>query len=282
MRNKICAVTGASQGIGRAMAHGLAAQGAEVVLVGRDEGRTGAVAQAIARETGNDRTRFMIADLADFTSIRGLGAAIRSRYGHIDVLMNNAGGMKRRRIVTPDGFEYSWKLNHLGYFLLTAELLPLLQAAEAGRIVNTASSAHLKGRIDFDDLQSVRGYEMWRAYGQSKLANIMFTYALARRLESGKVTANCFHPGVVRSGFVANIGPLEKLFAPLVTLFFIPPEAGAQTGVYLAGSPEAAGANGEYFIKCKPARSSSASYDEATQERLWRVSLEQTGAVYPF
>lgn len=282
MDGKICLVTGATQGIGFETAKALAAKGALVVLVGRDAARTADAADLIRAATGNESVTHMIADLARFDGVRGLAEDFRARYDRLDVLVNNAGGMTRVRKLSSDGFEYMWQLNHLGYFLLTAELLPLLQAAPRGRIVNVASTAHLRGHINFDDLQTENNYKMWTAYGQSKLANIMFTYALARRLAGTSVTANCLHPGVVASGFVSNIGPLESLLAPLIKLFMISPQKGAETSVYLASAPEVEGVNGKYFVRCKQKNSAARSYDEAVQERLWQVSVEQSGTQWPF
>lgn len=278
MQGKVCLVTGANQGIGFETALGLARMGATVVVAGRDETRTAAAMEQIKAQSGNSDVSYLIADLSVFDDVRGLAAAFGGRHDRLDVLVNNAGGMTRQRKAGEDGFEFCWKLNHLGYFLLTAELLPLLKASKLARIVNVASTAHLRASINFDDLQTAQNYSMWTAYGQSKLANIMFTYALARRLAGTGVTVNCLHPGVVGTGFVANIGPLERILAPLVKLFMISPEAGARTSVYLASSSEVEGVSGKYFAKRRQIQSAPQSYDEAVQERLWAVSVEQSGA----
>jgi len=277
MRGKTCLITGATQGVGFATAKALATKGARVVLVGRDETRTARAVTRIKEETGNSKVSYLIADLSSFDAVRELARTFKNAHSTLDVLINNAGGMSRRRKVTSDNFELSWKVNHLAYFLLTAELLPLLKASSPARIINVASTAHYRGQIDFDDLQGEKHYAMWKAYQQSKLANVMFTYALARRLEGTGVTANCLHPGLVASGFVANIGPLEKLFAPLIKLVMISPEEGAKTSIYLASALGVASINGKYFDKGQPMRSSDASYNEDVQERLWALSAEQTG-----
>jgi len=277
MKGKTCLITGATQGVGFATAKALSAMGARVVLVGRDAARAARSVATIKSETGNDAVSFLVADLSSFEAVRALAQSFKNAHSHLNVLVNNAGGMSRRRKVTSDNFELSWKLNHLAYFLLTAQLLPLLKASSPSRIINVASTAHYRAQIDFDDLQGEKKYSMWKAYGQSKLANVMFTYALARRLEGSGVTANCVHPGVVATGFVANIGPLEKLLAPLINLVMISPDEGAKTSVYLASAPGVASVNGTYFDKQQPTRTSKASYDEAVQERLWALSAQQTG-----
>lgn len=278
MQGKTCLVTGANQGIGYETARALAEMGASVVLAGRDEGRCALAVENIKAQTGNPNISYLVADLSLSSDVNRLAVDFTSRHDRLDVLVNNAGGMTRQRKTVEGDFEFCWKLNHLGYFLLTAALLPLMKSGTPARIVNVASTAHRRARINFDDLQTESDYSMWTAYGQSKLANIMFTYALARRLEGSGVTANCLHPGIVASGFVANIGPLEKVLSPLVKLFMISSRAGAKTSVFLASSPEVEGVSGKYFDKRRPVKSSLASYDEAVQEQLWDVSMMQSGA----
>ncbi len=219
----------------------------------------------------------MVADLSSQAGVKGLADRVRERCDRLDVLLNNAGGMYLDRRESPDGIEMTLALNHLSYFLLTKQLLPLLKASAPARIINVASDAHTGVSIDFDDIQGRRRYTGWKAYKQSKLANILFTYELARRLEGSGVTANTLHPGFVRTRFFQDfsgwIGFITKLGAALIA---IGPEEGAKTSLYLASSPEVEGVTGQYFVKSRPARSSPQSHDRAAAERLWRVSEELT------
>jgi NAD(P)-dependent dehydrogenase (short-subunit alcohol dehydrogenase family) len=264
-------------GIGKETALGLARRGAHVAIVGRDADRTRAAAEWIGREAGTKEVAFLLADLSSLTEVRGLAREFKARYPRLDVLVNNAGAIFTRRETSVDGFERTWALNHLSYFLLTQELLDLLKASAPARIVNVASTMHTGGVIDFDDLQGEKRYGGIRAYSQSKLANVLFTYALARRLEGSGVTANCLHPGGVATGFGQNRPGALKLLLRLARPFLITPEQGAATSIHLASSPQLEGASGQYFAKCKPARSSAASHDETLQERLWALSLRQVG-----
>ena len=281
MKDKTCLISGATQGIGFEAAKALAAKGATTVIAGRDERRTALAAEKITAATGNKDVSYLVADFSSLEDVRRFARDFTNIYPRLDVLVNNAGGMTRKRNVTKDGFEMCWGLNHLSYFLLTNELLPLLKKTGTdgakSRIVNVASNAHFFGTIDFDDLQREKKYKQWEAYGQSKLANIMFTFALARRLEGSNVVTNCLHPGVVGTGFIANMGVLEKLASPIVKLFLLSPEEGAKTTIYLASAPDAASESGRYFAKQKLAKSSEESRDEVIQERLWEISAEQVG-----
>jgi NAD(P)-dependent dehydrogenase (short-subunit alcohol dehydrogenase family) len=209
--------------------------------------------------------------------VRQLAADVRSRCDRLDVLVNNAGAVFDKRGVTVDGFERTFALNHLSYFLLTNLLLDILKASSAARIVSVASNAHQPAKIDFDDLQSEKRYFSFRAYSVSKLANILFTAELARRLAGTRVTANCLHPGAIASGFGRNNPGWFKSVIALAQLFMISPEKGARTSIYLASSPEAEGKTGLYWVKCKPAQPSKAARDEATQRRLWDVSAQLVG-----
>jgi NAD(P)-dependent dehydrogenase (short-subunit alcohol dehydrogenase family) len=212
MDGKTCLITGATSGIGKETAFGLARLGARVVIVGRDPDRTRAAADWIRRETGSEQVSFLLADLSSQSEVRGLAREFKDKYSRLDVLVNNAGGIFTRRETTVDGFERTWALNHLAYFLFTQELLELLKASAPARIVNVASIMHTGGLIDFGDLQGEKSYSGIRAYSQSKLANVLFTYALARRLEGTGVTANCLHPGGVATGFGQNtFGALKLL-----------------------------------------------------------------------
>jgi retinol dehydrogenase 12 len=277
MHGKTCLITGATFGIGKATALGIARCGARVVIVGRDAERTPATVAWLQRESRNERVEYLLADLFAQADVRRLAQEFAARHTRLDVLVNNAGGFFSERATTADGFERTWALNHLAYFRLTLDLLPLLKASAPARIVNVASNVHARGRIDFDDLGGARRYDGVRAYCQSKLANVLFTYALARRLAGTGVTANCLHPGMVATGLSRNMRGIPWLFMNAMSAFILTPEQGASTSIHVASSPDVAGVNGKYFVKRKPARSCRLSYDEALQERLWAVSLQQTG-----
>ncbi len=278
VENKICLVTGASNGIGYEAALNLAGMGTKVILAGRDERRTSLATQKIIGQTGNENVSYLIADLSNSAGVRQLAKSFLDKFHKLDILINNAGAMTGYRQVSADGFEMNWGLNHLNYFLLTHELLDLLKASGTknsnARIINVASMAHKRATINFDDLQSEKSFKKWQAYGQSKLANIMFTYALAKRLEGYNVTANCLHPGVVATGFVDNIGKIENLLSPIIKLFLTSPQKGAQTTIHLAVSPEVENISGVYFSNSKPKQSSKLSHNEAAQERLWEISKD--------
>jgi len=277
MSGKICVITGATSGIGKATALGLAKMGATVIVVGRSAERTETVVKAIQQVSGNHNIEALIADLSAQAQVRELAAAIQRKYDHLDVLVNNAGGVFLKREQSADGIEMTWALNHLSYFLLTNLLLDTLKRAPAARIVNVASNSHTSGTINFDDLQFTKQRSLMAAYPQSKLANVMFTYELARRLNGTNVTANALHPGFVGTNFGSNNGVWLKVGIGLLKPFILSPEQGARTSIYLASSPEVEGVTGQYFVKCKPRRSSRASYDEAAQRRLWRISEEMVG-----
>src|SRR5215475_179524 len=276
MRSKTCLITGATFGIGKATALGIARCGARVVIVGRDAGRTQATVAWLQRESGNPDVEYRLADLFALAEVGRLAQEFAGRHGRLDVLVNNAGGFFSERATTVDGFEHTWALNHLAYFRLTLDLLPLLEAGAPARIVNVASNVHARGRIDFADLGGERRYDGVRAYCQSKLANVLFTYALARRLSGTGVTANCLHPGMVATGISRNMRGIPWLFMTAASAFILTPEQGASTSIHVASSPDVARVNGKYFVRRKPARSCRLSYDEALQERLWAASLQQT------
>jgi retinol dehydrogenase 12 len=276
MQGKICLVTGATLGIGRETALGLARKGAHVVIVGRNEARTHATAASIAAEARSAEIDFLVADLSLQAEVRRLAEAFKSRYSRLDVLVNNAGAIFTRREVTAEGFEQTWALNHLAEFLLTRLLLDTLEASAPARIVNVASAAHARGRLNLEDPQGANKYGAMSAYAQSKLANIMFTCALARRLTGRGVTANCLHPGVVATGFGRNTSGLVNVLFSLARPFLLSAQQGAATSIYLASSPEVAEVSGEYFANCKPIASSKLSMDVAMQEKLWDLSERQT------
>ena len=281
MHGRICLVTGATDGIGWTTARALARDGARVIVVGRNRAKGERRVAALRAETGNEAVGFELADLSAQGEIRALAARLVADLPRLDVLVNNVGAWFHRRTTGPDGIEMTWALNHLGQFLLTGLLLDLLGAAEAGRIVNVASRAHRGPQVDFDDLGGSKRYAGWRAYQQSKLANILFTYRLAERLEPGPVTANCLHPGFVASRFGHNNSGLPRLVAAATQrLFAISEEKGAATSHYLAAADAVAGVSGRYFVKCRPVASSPASRDREAQSRLWRLSEEMTGFRY--
>ncbi len=267
MNGKICLVTGATDGVGKVTARALAERGATVIGVGRDPAKIQAVLAEVGQTPGS--LEFLTADLSSQAQIRALAEAFKSRYGQLHVLVNNAGALFTTYRESVDGIEMTFALNHLAYFLLTNLLLDRLTASAPARIVNVSSDAHQGSVINFDDLGHRRQYSGWSAYGASKLANILFTYELARRLDGTGVTVNAVHPGFVDTNFQRAAG--------LDMRGHLTPEEGADTQVWLATSPEVEGVTGRYFVRRRDTRSSVASYDEATARRLWDVSAEMVG-----
>ena len=265
-------ITGATSGLGRAAAVRLAGQG-RVLLVARDRPRGEAVRAAIARRFGPDAAEVLIADLACGEQIRRLADAVRARLGALDVLINNAGVFTRERHVTADGMEYQFAVNYLAQFRLACELAPLLRAGAPSRIVNVASMEHYVGRIHLDDLQLTRGYRGRRAYRQSKLAVVLFTRELARRLEGSGVGANAVHPGVIDTPLLRRIAPLSRL----VRAFLLTPEAAAESLVYLATAPELESVSGAYFHRIRQVPPARRARNAMTARRLWQASEELTG-----
>jgi NAD(P)-dependent dehydrogenase (short-subunit alcohol dehydrogenase family) len=276
LTGRVCVVTGATRGIGRATAGGLARLGGKVVLVCRRKEDGEAVQREIAAQS-KVAPDVVTADLSSQTSIRQAAGYLRGRYPRLHVLINNAGVIPRRREVTVDGLEMQFAVNHLAYFLLTNLLLPQLQAGAPSRIINVSSGAHTHATLDFDDLQAERGYQPKPVYGRSKLANILFTYELSRRLDGTGVTANCLNPGVVATRMLADYMGVPLAGAALARTFGAKPEEGAETSIYLASSPEVESVTGKYFERKRPIASSRASYDEAAARRLWEVSERLTG-----
>ncbi len=276
MTGKTVLITGATSGVGKATAMGLANMGASVVMVGRDRGRGEAAMAEIKERSGNASVGLMLADVSSQEEVHRLADEFKEAFPRLDVLINNAGVFRSERITTADGMEVTFAVNHLAYFLLTNLLLERLKASAPSRIVNVASADHSNGAIDFDDLQGEKGYKGAKAYSQSKLTNVLFTYELARRLQGTGVTANCLHPGVVGtnlgSGVSGAFGFVVRALRPLMKS----PEKGAETSIYLASSPEVEGLSGGYFVKKAEARSSNASHDERLATRLWEVSAELT------
>jgi NAD(P)-dependent dehydrogenase (short-subunit alcohol dehydrogenase family) len=279
MNGKTVLVTGATNGIGLVTARELSRMGAEVIIVSRKADKCAAVSEAISTETNNP-VEFIAEDLSTLAGIKQAAAGFKQHHTPLHILVNNAGGFFNKRLETPDGLEMTFALNHLSYFLLTNLLLDVLKASAPARVVNVASGMHMGARLDFDNLQGEKRYAGFRSYGQSKLANILFTYELARRLEKTGVTVNALHPGYVDTGLSLNNGFFFRVFARLsARLFGRKPEEGAQTSIYLAASPEVEGVTGKYFANCKTVDSSPETYDRATAEKLWQVSLELTGNV---
>ncbi len=276
MDGKVALVTGASSGIGFETARSLASLGATVVVVSRAGERGERTVPLLRAATGNDAVHFLPADLSAMAEVRGLAATFRHRFGRLDVLVNNAGVFVGRREETPDGFERTFALNHLAYFLLTHLLAPQLLASAPSRVVNVSSGAERSGRIAFDDLMSER-YGSWRAYARSKLANVMFTFELARRLEGSGVTANALHPGFVATDFGSGSGATGTIIRLLQRLFAKSPEQGAETSIFLASALEVEGVSGEYFIDKRVVRPSDNALNVEDQRRLWEVSGELVG-----
>lgn len=272
-------VTGATDGIGRVTAERLAQRGAQMVLVGRNPARLDATRQAIAAAASSAPAPITFcADLSAQAEIRRVTAEIRAAVPAVDVLVNNAGALFAERSETVDGIERTFALNHLGYFLFTAELLPALKAGRAPRIVNVASEAHRSASLVLDDLQhSRRSWSGWRAYCESKLANIAFTYALARRLEGSGVAVNCLHPGFVASSFGSSNGWISVALRFFMTFAAINVEQGAATSIFLAGDPSVDGASGGYYDKRRLKTSNAASRVVADQEALWAQSEALVG-----
>jgi retinol dehydrogenase-14 len=277
MAGKTVLVTGGTGGIGRATAMGLAMMGANLGITGRDRGRTEQAAAEIRTASGGQVDMF-VADLSSQSEVRRLADEVLQACPRLDVLVNNVGGYWNTRHVTADGLERTFALDYLAPFLLTNLLLDRLKQSAPARVVTVASNAHTTGRIDFDDLQSERSYSGSRAYSQSKLGNVLFTYELARRLQATSVTANALHPGVVSTSFGAeDPGGVQRLFVPFVRPFLKTPVQGAATSILLASSPDLEQVSGRYFANSKPKRSSKASYDQTAAARLWQVSAELVG-----
>jgi retinol dehydrogenase-14 len=277
LSGKVVLITGGTSGIGKAAATALAGMGATVVITGRNEERGKRALQEIREESGNDGVELILADLTVQDEVRRLAEELRERHNQLEVLVNNAGLVLSERTETPDGIETQLAINHLAPFLLTNLLLDLLKESAPSRIVTVSSDAHRWAKIDLDDLQSRKRYRGMQVYGKTKLANIMFTYELAERLEGTGVTANCMHPGGVNTNFGNNQGGPMNLLFRLFKPFMRSPEQGADTLIYLASSPEVEGMTGKYLADRKVKAASDAAYDETTRKRLWEASEELTG-----
>ncbi|HXG07856.1 MAG TPA: SDR family oxidoreductase [Nitrososphaera sp.] len=281
LEGKTCLVTGATSGIGKEIARGLAEMGATVVLVGRTKEKCELVRNDIRTRTGSgSRVSYLVADLSSQASIRQLARQYADGHSRLDVLVNNAGAFRANRNTTTDGIEYTFAVNHLAPFLLTNLLLDLIKRSAPARIITTSSVAHRGARIiDFDDVQfEKRSYNGFKAYSLSKLANILFTRELAERLSGTGVTANCFHPGGVRTNLARENPWYYRLAWSVVGLFFISPEKGADTAIYLASSSDAGGITGKYFVKRKPVKPSDDAESKEAAVKLWEISERLTRA----
>lgn len=278
MTGKIVLVTGGTGGIGKATAIGLATLGARVGITGRDHMRAERAAASIREASGNPAVDAFSADMSSQAEVRGLAASVLDAYPRLDVLVNNVGGFWAHRRTTADGLEHTFALNHLAPFLLTNLLLDRLKAGAPARVVTVSSGAQSAGRIDFDDLQGARSYSGQRAYSQSKLANVMFSNELARRLEGTGVTANSVHPGVVRTNFGAEDQAwFFSIISGVVRPLLKTPAQGAQTSIYLASSPNVEGVTGQFFANRRPKKANATAYDTELTARLWRVSADLVG-----
>lgn len=282
MDNSIVVITGATSGVGRETARELARLGASVAILGRDAER-GAATLADLRASAKfpDRLSFLSCDLSRLDDVRSVAGTLHERFGHIDVLIANAGVINARRRETVDGFEETFAVNHLAHFLLTGLLLDLLLKAPQGRVIVVSSDAHQIGRLKRDDPQRRRGYRSPAAYAASKLANLLFTFELARRLENTSVTANALHPGAVASNFSRNNGALAKLAMRVLKPFLITPARAAETPVFLATSPKLTRVTGRYFYRRRQHPAARHAHDRDAADWLWRASETLTGFTYP-
>jgi retinol dehydrogenase 14 len=270
-------ITGGTSGIGNATAVAMAAMGANVVVVGRNQERGGAAVEEIKAQSHNESVELMLADLSVQAEVRRLAEEFLERYDRLDVLVNNAGLVQSKRTETPDGIETTLAINHLAPFLLTNLLLGCLEQSAPSRVITVSSEAQRWGTMDFEDMQSRRKYRGFPVYGMTKLANIMFTYELAERLDGTDVSANCLHPGSVGTNFGQNNRDAMALFFRTFKPFMRSPEQGADTLIWLASSPEIDGVSGKYFSDRKEIEAKKVAYDPAARRRLWEISEELTG-----
>jgi len=274
MNGKVCLVTGATDGIGKVSARVLAELGAKVIIVGRNPEKSAIVLAELRSISGNENIDLLMADLAVMQEVRDLAEQVISRYDRIDVLLNNAGGYFTKHEITSDGLEMTFALNHMSYFLLTNKLMELLKYSAPARIVNVSSDAHYGVDIEFENLNGEQEYKAWKAYQKSKLANVLFTYELLKKVP-GNITVNCLHPGFVATNFGHNnggfFGPVLKIAQRISA---IDPEEGAKTSIFLCSAPEVKGVSGKYFYKCQPKTSSQESRNMDTGKRLWQISSD--------
>jgi NAD(P)-dependent dehydrogenase (short-subunit alcohol dehydrogenase family) len=277
-KNSVAVVTGANSGMGKAISTELARTGAVVVMLCRSKERGEAALKEVKELSGSSNVELMTCDLGSIKSIENFCSEFKMKYNRLNVLVNNAGVILPGWHQTAEGYELQFGVNHLGHFLLTNRLLELLISSAPSRIVNVASGAHKIGKIHFDDVNLKKNYTLWRAYAQSKLANILFTYELAERLKGTDVTANCLHPGAVATSMGVNRDTgFGTFITGMLKPFFQTAEQGAETTIYLATSKEVEGITGKYFYRKRPITSSKASYDKVVSKRLWELSEEMTG-----
>lgn len=277
-REMVVIITGANSGMGLATARALAGTGATIVMACRSIAKGEEACVSVVRETGNQKVFVMQCDLGDLASVRRFSDEFHSRFEHLDALVNNAGVILLKRTITVDGLESQFAVNHLGHFLLTVLLLDLMGKIGPARIVVVASGAHKIGKIDFENLQLEKGYSIIRSYAQSKLCNVLFTYELARRLAGKNITVNCVHPGAVGTNMgVDRKTGFGRSLLRFLSLFFLSPEQGADTAVYLVLSEEVAAVTGKYFYRRKEEKSSALSYDKELAQKLWDKSMELSG-----
>ncbi len=274
MNGKVCLVTGATDGIGKVSARVLAEKGAKVIIVGRNPEKSATVLAELKSSSGNENIDLLMADLAVMQEVRDLAEQVISHYDRLDILLNNAGGYFAKHELTSDGLERTFALNHMSYFLLTNKLMELLKSSAPARIVNVSSDAHYGVDMDFENLNGEQEYKAWKAYQKSKLANVLFTYELLKKVPAD-ITVNCLHPGFVATNFGHNIG---GFFGPVVKIAqrisAIDPEEGAKTSIFLCSAPEVKGVSGKYFYKCQPKTSSRESRNMDTGKRLWQISSD--------
>ena len=278
MNGKVCLITGATAGIGYVTALELARLGASVTFLGRSQQKCEASLKAIQEQTGNPHVEYLLADLSSQAQIRSAAEQFHARHDHLDVLVNNAGGFNLTRKLSVDGIEMTFAVNHLAYFLLTLLLLDALKSSPSARVINVSSGSHYGEHLEFNDLQLKRFYNPMQAYGRSKLANILFTYELARRLQGTKVTSNALTPGMVATEIWTKVNRfLTPLISPVIRRIGQTPLEGAQTSIYLATSPDVESVSGMYYANKQPVKSSAVSYDQEAARRLWDISLELLG-----
>lgn len=274
MNGKVCLVTGATDGIGKVSARVLAEKGAKVIIVGRNPEKSATVLAELKSSSGNENIDLLMADLAVMQEVRDLAEQVISHYDRLDILLNNAGGYFAKHELTSDGLERTFALNHMSYFLLTNKLMELLKSSAPARIVNVSSDAHYGVDMDFENLNGEQEYKAWKGYQKSKLANVLFTYELLKKVPAD-ITVNCLHPGFVATNFGHNIG---GFFGPVLKIAqrisAIDPEEGAKTSIFLCSAPEVKGVSGKYFYKCQPKTSSRESRNMDTGKRLWQISSD--------
>ena len=274
MNGKVCLVTGATDGIGKVSARVLAEKGAKVIIVGRNPEKSTTVLAELKSSSGNENIDLLMADLAVMQEVRDLAEQVISHYDRLDILLNNAGGYFAKHELTSDGLERTFALNHMSYFLLTNKLMELLKSSAPARIVNVSSDAHYGIDMEFENLNGEQEYKAWKAYQKSKLANVLFTYELLKKVPAD-ITVNCLHPGFVATNFGHNnggfFGPVLKIAQRISA---IDPEEGAKTSIFLCSAPEVKGVSGKYFYKCQPKTSSRESRNMDTGKRLWQISSD--------